>query len=256
MIMNPVGIQELQNRPRYDLDGRRYGNTLSDDMFSIKNPQRANQHTPESYNYLNTDYVEEKPVTLEPVLNTQNQVPLPVLNKPEDFSSLLGNIMPRDFRDNGVSRKKNVTGNGLPWQRNSIYGDDWSLQDDALEFPEYYDQAVVDWAEAQRAENEAKQRVNDLSTEGMREDLAYQRTGAERDPAFAVRREAEWDPYLGTDVNYGAMSPQTMIQLAKMGVNRPDTEDDYTRQFGENANGTYQSLLDAYKLALENGWIK
>ena len=253
--MNPVGIQELQNRPRYDLDGRRYGNTLSDDMFSIKNPQRANQHTPESYGYLNTDYVEEKPVTLEPVLNTQNQVPLPVLNKPEDFSSLLGNIMPTDFRDNGVSRKKNVTGNGLPFQKRAIY-DDWNLVDDALEFPEYYDQAIVDWAEAQRAENEAKQRVNDLSTEGMREDLAYQRTGAERDPAFAVRREAEWDPYLGTDVNYNAMSPQTMIQLAKMGVNRPNTEDDYTRQFGENANGTYQSLLDAYKLALENGWIK
>lgn len=252
--MNPVGIQELQNRPRYDLDGRRYGNTLSDDMFSIKNPGRENQHTPESYNYLDTDYVEEKPVTLEPVLNTQNQVPLPVLNKPEDFSSLLGNIMPRDFRDNGVSRKKNITA-GLPFQKREIY-EDWNLVDDALEFPEYYDQAVVDWAEAQRAENEAKQRVNDLSTEGMREDLAYQRTGAERDPAFAVRREAEWDPYLGTDVNYNAMSPQTMIQLAKMGVNRPNTEDDYTRQFGENANGTYQSLLDAYKLALENGWIK
>lgn len=252
--MNPVGIQELQNRPRYDLDGRRYGNTLSDDMFSIKNPQRENQHTPESYNYLNTDYVEEKPVTLEPVLNTQNQVPLPVLNKPEDFSSLLGNIMPTDFRDNGVSRKKNVT-EGLPFQKRDIY-EDWNLVDDALEFPEYYDQAVVDWAEAQRAENEAKQRVNDLSTEGMREDLAYQRTGAERDPNFAVRREAEWDPYLGTDVNYNAMSPQTMIQLAKMGVNRPNTEDDYTRQFGENANGTYQSLLDAYKLALANGWIK
>ena len=252
--MNPVGIQELQNRPRYDLDGRRYGNTLSDDMFSIKNPQRENQHTPESYGYLNTDYVEDKPVTLEPVLNTQNQVPLPVLNKPEDFSSLLGNIMPRDFRDNGVSRKKNITA-GLPFQKREIY-EDWNLVDDALEFPEYYDQAVVDWAEAQRAENEARQRVNDLSTEGMREDLAYQRTGAERDPNFAVRREAEWDPYLGTDVNYNAMSPQTMIQLAKMGVNRPNTEDDYTRQFGENANGTYQSLLDAYKLALENGWIK
>lgn len=252
--MNPVGIQELQNRPRYDLDGRRYGNTLSDDMFSIKNPGRENQHTPESYGYLNTDYVEEKPVTLEPVLNTQNQVPLPVLNKPEDFSSLLGNIMPTDFRDNGVSRKKNIAA-GLPFQKRDIY-EDWNLVDDALEFPEYYDQAVVDWAEAQRAENEARQRVNDLSTEGMREDLAYQRTGAERDPVFAARREAEWDPYLGTDVNYNAMSPQTMIQLAKMGVNRPNTEDDYTRQFGENANGTYQSLLDAYKLALVNGWIK
>ena len=251
--MNPVGIQELQNRPRYDLDKRRYGNTLSDDMFSIKNPQRENQHTPESYGYLNTDYVEEKPVTLEPVLNTQNQVPLPVLNKPEDFSSLLGNIMPRDFRDNGVSRKKNVTGNGLPWQRNSIYGDDWSLQDDALEFPEYYDQAVVDWAEAQRAEQNATQRQYDLSTEGLRDDMLYQ--GEDRNQPMSPRA-AEWDPYLGTDVNYNAMSPQTMIQLAKMGVNRPNTEDDYTRQFNENANGTYQSLLDAYKLALENGWIK
>jgi len=31
-------INELSNRPRYDLDKRRYGNTLSDDMFAIKNP--------------------------------------------------------------------------------------------------------------------------------------------------------------------------------------------------------------------------
>ena len=252
--MNPVGIQELQNRPRYDLDGRRYGNTLSDDMFSIKNPGRDSQHTPESYNYLDTEYVTEKPVTLEPVLNTQNQVPLPVLNKPEDFSSLLGNVMPTDFRDNGVSRKKNIT-EGLPFQTRPIY-EDWNLIDDAIEFPEYYDQAVYEWAEAQRAENEARQRENDLSTEGMREDLAYQRTGAERDPSFAFRRDAEWDPYLETDVNYNAMSPQTMIQLAKMGVNRPDVEDDYTRRFGENANGTYQTLLDSYRLALANGWIK
>lgn len=253
--MNPVGIQELQNRPRYDLDGRRYGNTLSDDMFSIKNPQRENQHTPESYGYLNTDYVEEKPVTLEPVLNTQNQVPLPVLNKPVDFSSVLGNVMPRDFRDNAVSRKKTVT-EGLPFQTTSIYGDDWSLVDDALEFPEYYDQAVVDWAEGQRAAREAEQRRYDLSTEGMRDDMYYQQVPDQREPVFSARREAEWDPYLGTDVNYGAMSPQTMIQLAKMGVNRPKIEDDYTRQFGENANGTYQSLLDSYRLALENGWIK
>jgi hypothetical protein len=252
MIMNPVGIQELQNRPRYDLDGRRYGNTLSDDMFSIKNPQRENQHTPESYNYLDTDYVEEKPVTLEPVLNTQNQVPLPVLNKPEDFSSLLGNIMPRDFRDNGVSRKKNVTENGLPWQRREIF-EDWNLIDDALEFPEYYDQAVVDWAEAKRAEQNATQRRYDLSTEGLRDDMHYQ--GEDRNQPMSPSA-AEWDPYLGTDVNYNAMSPQTMIQLAKMGVNRPKVEDDYTRQFGENANGTYQSLLDSYKLALANGWIK
>lgn len=253
--MNPVGIQELQNRPRYDLDGRRYGNTLSDDMFSIKNPQRENQHTPESYGYLNTDYIEEKPVTLEPVLNTQNQVPLPVLNKPVDFSSFLGNVMPRDFRDNAVSRKKTVT-EGLPFQTTSIYGDDWSLVDDALEFPEYYDQAVVDWAEGQRAAREAEQRRYDLSTEGMRDDMYYQQVPDQREPVFSARREAEWDPYLGTDVNYGAMSPQTMIQLAKMGVNRPKIEDDYTRQFGENANGTYQSLLDSYRLALENGWIK
>ena len=249
--MNPVGIQELQNRPRYDLDGRRYGNTLSDDMFSLKNPQRENQHPPASYNYLNTDYVEEKPVTLEPVLNTQNQVPLPVLNKPEDFSSLLGNIMPTDFRDNGVSRKKNIT-EGLPFQARPIY-DDWSLQDDALEFPDYYDQAVVDWAEAQKAEQNAAQRQYDLSTEGLRDDMRYQ--GEDREQPMSPSA-AEWDPYLGTDVNYSAMSPQTMIQLAKMGVKRPKVEDDYTRQFGENANGTYQSLLDSYRLALENGWIK
>lgn len=269
--MNPVGIQELQNRPRYDLDGRRFGNTLSDDMFSIKNPQRESQHTPESYNYLDTEYVTEKPVTLEPVLNTQNQVPLPVLNKPEDFSSFLGNAMPRDFRDTGISRKKNITGDGLDWELYDIYGDDWNLVDDALEFPDNYSQEVAEWAEAQRAAQNARQSVNDLSTEGLREDLRYQRTGNERDSSQWINHQgAEYDPYYDMLVNYSRMSPRTAEQLVKMGVNRPtnydflkDVEDEALRQalledyqkgylIHEDTEDPLMGLLNAYKYAMEN----
>lgn len=35
--------KELANVPRYDIDGRRYGSTLTDDMISIKNPKIGNK---------------------------------------------------------------------------------------------------------------------------------------------------------------------------------------------------------------------
>ena len=55
-------------------------------------------------------------------------------------------------------------------------------------------------------------------------------------------------------VNYSAMSPRTMELLARMGVERPQDEDDISRRLGENGNDTYNSLLNLYRLAIENGW--
>ena len=60
---------ELSNRPRYDITGERYGNTLQDDMFSIKNAGRIkDRHTPQSYDYYAMTTLEpetvENPYTL------------------------------------------------------------------------------------------------------------------------------------------------------------------------------------------------
>jgi hypothetical protein len=45
-----------------------------------------------------------------------------------------------------------------------------------------------------------------------------------------------------------------MEMLAKMGVNRPQIEDESTLLSGENGNSTYNSLLELYRLAIQNGW--
>jgi len=223
--VSQTAINELQNRPRQDINGQRYGNTLSDDMFSIKNPSLPDRHTPQSIEYFN------QPVM--PEVNTQTWEPaagwglLPVLN-----AGL-------------VSRKKNVTGDSLPWE---VYKD-WGLTDDILEFPDDYTQEQVAYAEALRDGREAAQRVNDLSTEGIRSE---QFGNAPSD--MSSYRDAEYDPYLGTNVNYGAMSPETMEQLARMGVERPTVEDEESLKLGENGNDTYNSLLNLYRLAIENGW--
>ena len=222
--VSQTAINELQNRPRQDITGERYGNTLSDDMFAIKNPSLPDRHTPQSIEYFNQPTVEAPVQTWEPAAGWG---PLPVLN-----AGL-------------VSRKKNVTGGSLPWE---VYKD-WGLTDDILEFPEYYTQEQLDWASALRDKREAAQRVNDLSTEGIRSE---QFGNAPTD--MSSYRDAEYDPYLGTNVNYSAMSPETMEQLARMGVNRPTVEDEESLRLGENGNDTYNSLLNLYRLAIENGW--
>ena len=242
--VSQTAINELQNRPRQDITGERYGNTLSDDMFSIKNPNLPDRHTPESYEYFNQP--QNKPVeTWEPAAGWGSV--LPTLKKNTDVSLMqsLASKYPV-FRGNDlVSRQKNVTGDSLPWE---VYRD-WSLTDDILEFPDDYSQEQVDWASALRDKREAAQRVNDLSTEGMiNEKFGNVPT------TQSSYRDAEWDPYLETMVNYLAMSPQTMEQLAKMGVNRPSVSDDRSLMEGENGNDTYNSLLELYRLAMENGW--
>ena len=220
-----TAINELANRPRQDINGQRYGNTLSDDMFSIKNPSLPDRHTPQSIEYFNQPSIDAAPTGMAPAAGWN---PLPVLEN-----------------SNLISRKKNVTGDSLPWE---VYKD-WGLTDDILEFPDDYTQEQVAYAEALRDRREAAQRVNDLSTEGIRSE---QFGNAPTD--MSSYRDAEYDPYLGTNVNYGAMSPETMEQLARMGVNRPAVEDEESLRLGENGNDTYNSLLELYRLAIENGW--
>ena len=220
-----TAINELANKPRQDINGQRYGNTLSDDMFSIKNPSLPDRHTPQSIEYFNQPSIDSTPTEMAPAAGWN---PLPVLEN-----------------SNLISRKKNVTGDSLPWE---VYKD-WGLTDDILEFPEYYTHEQLDWASALRDKREAEQRVNDLSTEGIRSE---QFGNAPTD--MSSYRDAEYDPYLGTNVNYSAMSPRTMEILAKMGVNRPSVEDEESLRLDENGSDTYNSLLNLYRLAIENGW--
>ena len=222
--VSQTAINELQNKPRQDITGERYGNTLSDDMFSIKNPSLPDRHTPQSYEYFNEPVQEPSTQAWEPAAGWG---PLPVLN-----SGL-------------VSRQKNVTGDSLPWE---VYKD-WGLTDDILEFPDDYTQEQVDWASALRDKREAAQRVNDLSTEGLRNEQMGNVPVSQ-----SSYRDAEYDPYLGTNVNYSAMSPETMEILARMGVNRPQTADETSIRLDENGNDTYNSLLELYRLAIQNGW--
>lgn len=234
--VSQTAINELANKPRQDIDRQRYGNTLSDDMFSIKNPSLPNRHTPMSYDYFG-ETVENGPEEIwEPAAGWGSPIP-----------SLDPNLIlnPTDFRDRGVSRKKTVTEDSVPWE---VYKD-WGLTDDILEFPDSYTQEQIDWATALRDKREAAQRADELSTEGLRGEKF-----GDVPTDMSSYRDAEWDPYLGAVVNYNAMSPRTMEQLAKMGVNRPSVTDDRSVISEENGNDTYNSLLELYRLAIQNGW--
>jgi hypothetical protein len=111
-------------------------------------------------------------------------------------------------------RKKSV-GEGTPLE---AWRDDWTLEDDILEFPEAYTQEQIAWAEGRRAEREARNRVASLGTE----DLRSEKLGTYQDPSdWVSRRDSEIDSTVDTLVNYGALSPATIEQMAKMGVNKP-----------------------------------
>ena len=125
--VSQTAINELANRPRQDINGQRYGNTLSDDMFSVKNPSLPNRHTPESIEYFNQPTVEAAPQTWEPAAGWN---PLAAVSGP----------LPVLERNGLVSRKKNITGESLPL---NVYQGAWSLTNDILEFPDNYAPVII-----------------------------------------------------------------------------------------------------------------
>lgn len=227
---------ELANRPRYDLDGRRYGNTLSDDMFAMKNPNYQG-HTPESFSY----YKDQMGSSL-PALEQTEIDPYEELLK--RYPLLAGGD------ERLLSRKKNITGDSIDWE---TYPMDWTIGDDVLEFPDNYSQEALEAALAQRDYVENQQKINDLATDSLRADMLSEKGGAYHDPQdqWLSRRQSEFDPYLGTPVNYEALSPATLQQLAKMGVNRSDEQLHYGGYEGEdNAGDTLNFLINAYRQRL------
>ena len=232
--MSKAAVNELANKPRYDIDGRRYGNTLSDDMLAMKNPNYQG-HTPESYEYFNepTEYVPYEPMTpaggWNEVMGT-----IPKLEQDPVKQFIASNPYLRD-ENKLFGRKKNVGEGGLDW---GTWRDDWTLEDDILEFPDIYTDDQYKWALQHRAEREARNRVNSLGVD----DLRAEKLGTYTDPEdWVSRRDAEVDSTVGALVNYGALSPATIEQMAKMGVNKPVESDP------DDAAHYLNFLLNAYR---------
>lgn len=238
--MTNAARNELANRPRYDIEGdRRYGNTLSDDMFALKN-KNYQGHTPESYEYFN-DPEPQVQTQMSPAGGWGEVMGIPQLKKDPVEQYIAANPYLKygtnEHEARLFGRKKNVGTEALPWE---TYRDDWTLEDDILEFPDSYTQEQVAWAEQQRADREARNRVASLGTD----DLRAEKLGTYQDPTeWVSRRDSDVDSTLGTLVNYGALSPATIEQLAKMGVNRPVESDPNS----DDAALYLNFLLDAYR---------
>ena len=245
--VNRTAINELRNRPRYDIEGdKRYGNTLSDDMFSIKNAGRVpDKHTPESYEYFNepTEYTGYEPMSpaggwneLIPQLSQVEQTPV------EQYLNANPYLKGKEL----FGRKK-VLGDSETAKDWGTYTDGWTLEDDILEFPESYSDEQLAWAENQRAQREAKNRVASLGTDELR---AEKFSGYENPVDWVSRRDAMDDSTNGAYVNYGALSPATLEQMAKMGVNKP-VNYDINMTTDDDAAEYLNFLLNAYRRANE-----
>lgn len=208
--------KELSNVPRLDLDKRRYGNTLTDDMIAIKNPRGITQHTPVSYDYLNDkdNWVEDHTIPPDFVTfldldhNTwqdvhENQTPT---------------VSPGAAR---LSRKKFVTDEvSVPHsrdnERESIY--QTGAEEELMGL---YTKALLD-------RKALKDLQGMVSTGGsIIDDTRYLKTGGRtyhEKGEQMPRWDAEWDPAVNENVNYNLLSPREIEQLYKMGVNRPESE--------------------------------
>lgn len=207
---------ELANKPRYDLTGERYGNTLTDDMIYMKNPRTTTEdmrdkHTPESYEY----FAQPKGNAGVPEATFE----APSLPQVPDINP---RIFPWNRMDERrpVGRKKNVTEGNDWWTEAGAY--------DLSEIPELnsYFEALQRMAQ-----------VEQLGTDSARQEKFG------RVPTNQVESEANYDYYTGTPVNYDRLSGAQLTQLAKMGVDRPiESEND--------ASADLMGLVDLYRRVL------
>lgn len=250
-----TAVNELANKPRYDINGKRYGNTLSDDMFAIKNAGRlADNHTPKSYEYFNESKQFDPLEPMTPVGGwdaLSGEIPqlkkTPVEQYLADNPYLkygrVANPYLEDHEERLFGRQKVLGDPNTAKDWEAELPDGWSLVDDILEFPDAYTQDQLRWAEQQRANKEAKNRVASLGTD----DLRAEKLGNYEGPSdWVSRRDAEYDYTVGADVNYNALSPATIEQLAKMGVDKPVYQDPYMVT-DDDAAETLNSLLNAYR---------
>lgn len=209
---NKTTIQnELANKPRYDIDGRRYGNTLTDDMISIKNPQIGNRHTPVSYDYFTapshlSDFAEDNAAT--PL-----SVPAAVANLDlagATMEGIHGAMMSR--ANANISRKKFVTdGVSVP------------VADHESEFVDPEDDTALTAYHRLLAEQKMADDLAGIKNTGgsLADDMRYIKTGGN---TYHERGEIlpnpnnEWDEEKGMMIDYSKLSPAQLEQLVKMGV--------------------------------------
>ena len=215
---------ELANKPHYDASGRRYGSTLSDDMFDIKNNRRGNPETsnhPWIGDYY--DYVDlSQAPTLEPVQTPEVQTAI------QDY---INSMTAGDIRSRG-GRKKFVGegGEGLhAWDDSPLD----NVETDWFENPDYvaYLQQLADYQALK--EKQAILQGQGTGYNGIADDVRYIKSGGRtmHEAGYQTPRYgAEYDESLGTAVNPDRLSPRTAEMIAKnMTQDRPEVVD----QFGE-----------------------
>ena len=244
---------ELSNRPVYNSRGERYGNTLTDDMIDIKNGRRGNPETSnhpwvgDIYDYTN-------------IPNYVTDDPLPVLEKIDYTPAVLRD---NDFRNNGISRKKNITEGNYDWYGESpaIYGQN-ALRN--YEPSDFQDPDYSNYLETDNDYNRLMQRINELKTDNtspyadsIRDDVKYIKSEGRTGHLMgdmAPRIEAEYDPALptypedtwGLLVNPERLSPATAELIAK---NTTQDRPEYTDNWGEKTG--LNPLINLYRRKLE-----
>ena len=195
--LNNATIQrELSNAPRIDLDRRRHGNTLTDDMIAIKNPRSGSTHLDNSLLYNNVPFYDDTYINLPTSVN---------------FGT---NSTPTNTSDRLISRKKHITERaGDIFTEDGLY-DGTPMEDVMAE----YEKMLIDRKERRASRN----------NEDIRSDVRYLRSGGNtyHDPGEQMPRwDSEWDPAVNANVDYSKLSPAQLNELVKMGVNRPESEE-------------------------------
>lgn len=223
---------ELANRPHYDASGRRYGSTLSDDMFDIKNGRRGN---PETTNHpwiggLN-DY-------------NMGDVPEVAPKAPEVQTAIqqyINSLTTGDIRDRG-GRKKFVGEGG-----NGIVSYDYEDFDPEMYSNPDYEQ----YLNALRDYQALKDRQNVLQGSDLDEDVRYIKSGGKtfhEEGGETPRYNAEYDPLLGATVSPDRLSPMTAKMIAQ-GMTQ-DREEPMVN--GESVG--LNPIINAYRRRLSNGF--
>jgi hypothetical protein len=226
---------ELANRPHYDASGRRYGSTLSDDMFDIKNGRRGN---PETSNHpwiggLNDYNMGEVPVLEAPKLQTAIQ-------------EYINSLTTGDIKDRS-GRKKFVGEGG-----NGIVRNDYEDYDPEMYSNPDYEQYLTTLNDYNALrEKQAILQGRGTGYDGIGDDVRYIKSGGTtlheagwQTPSYA----AEYDPLLGTTVSPDRLSPMTAKMIAQ-GMTQ-DREEPMVN--GESVG--LNPIINAYRRRLSNGF--
>ena len=211
-VRNTSKILEMRDYPRYDIDGRRYGNTFQDDMFAIKNPPtRGNRHAPGTLDYFNLeyqlkpeDYIHEEPSILDNISAGARAY----INRLKD----LGAYMTREEGYRPLSRKKKVTEGGSGIEKTEPLSEilwDTVEAEEARARKAEYERAV-----RERVAKDARKRGGGT----LLDDMLYQKSGGRTEHekgTQGVTYESTFSPEYNHFINWEYASPAIMeLQLS------------------------------------------